>query len=235
MPTKDDVDPIHALPLFLSGRIEEQKIGNARSAVVTSSRVFKASALIAAAVGIAFLLLGNSVPLFANVAASLIGNWGVQPGTTPTIQSTADPAASIQSTADDKTLPQTSVQTGNEIAASEPAGEDQTEKSKSTSEALFRQFRVWAEEQDGQANVGPLVQDAMTQFATVARNARLPNRLIQQRRDLLPAHNARAGTPRGNIRKKVRRASTMRVRRPTTEDGRTQGHAVQSARLVTSF
>ena len=160
MPTKDGFNPDH--PLFLADEPEQQGIGKAWDRVaVISSRVLKASILVATAtaIGIAILSVGNPVTLFADVTASLVDKSALQPGTdqsTPTIQSTAD-AQALPPTA--KNAP-----TRDEIAAaSEPAGQSQTENSEPASEGLFRQFQAWAAEKDAQ--VGPVqsVQDAPAQ------------------------------------------------------------------------
>jgi hypothetical protein len=132
-----------------------------------------------------------------------------------------------------------------EIAASEPAGEDQAEQSEPSSEVLFRQFQAWAAEQDAQANVRPAqpVQDAPAKVAQdapaqVAENASVPHRLMQKHRHVLPAHNARAETRTQNFQKRVRRVQSARVERPPMQsarvrppiqDARAQSQAMQNA------
>jgi len=235
MPMEDGFDPDYPLPLFLADRAERQGIQKDCDRAVISSRVFKASILIAAATaaGIVVLSVGGPVSLFAAVRASLVGNSGLQPGThqpESTIQSTADAPAAIQSTADvpaaiqpaadasalvqstadAQVLPPTTkgAPPRDEIAASEPAGEDQAEQSKPSSEVLFRQFQAWAAGQDAQANVRPAqpVQDAPAKVvqdapAQVAENASVPHRFMQKHRHVLPAHNARAETRTQNFQK----------------------------------
>jgi hypothetical protein len=246
MLTKDGFNPARSLPLVLADQTEQQGIGNACDGAVTSSRVLKASILIATATatGIAVLSVGNPVTLFADVTASLVGNSGLQPGTdqsTPTIQSTADAQALVQSTADAQALPPTATDapTRDEIAASEPAGKDQTEKSEPPSEALFRQYQAWAAEKDAQAHVRPAqpVQDAPAQVvqnapARVAENARVPHRLMQKHRHVVPVHNARAEMRTQNFRTKVRRAQSARVERPPIQDTRAQDQSVQNAQTL---
>src|SRR5258705_12798434 len=175
MPTKDGFNPDH--PLFLADEPEQQGIGKAWDRVaVISSRVLKASILVATATAIviAILSMGNPGTLVAYVTASLVDQSALQPGTdqsTPTIQSTAD-AQALPPTAKD-------APTRDEIAAaSEPAGQSQTQNSEPPSEALFRQFQAWAAEKDAQAQVGPVqhVQDATAQVlhkapAKIAANA----------------------------------------------------------------
>jgi hypothetical protein len=203
MATKDGFSPDDPLPIFLASEPEQQGIG--------TSRVFKASILVATAtaIGIAVLSVGNPVTLFADVTASLVDKTALQSGTdqsTPTIQSTAD-AQALPPTAKD-------APTRNEIvAAFESAGLSQTEKNgEPSSEALFRQFQAWAEK-DAQAQIGPVqhAQDAPAQAAEnapaqVAEDARASLPHMQKHRHVRPLRNARAETrPVHNPRKKDRR------------------------------
>jgi hypothetical protein len=235
MPTKDGFNPDHPLPLFLADEPEQKGIGKAWDRAVISSRVLKASILVATAtaIGIAILWVGNPVTLFADVTASLVDKSALQPTTdpsTPTIQSTADVQA-LPPTAKD-------APTRDEIAAaSESAGQGQTENSEPSSEALFRQFQAWAAEKDAQAKVGPVqsVQDAPAQVAEkapaqVAENARAPLRRMQKHRHVRPVHSARAEIrPGQNPRKKVRREQNARVQVPPAQDARAQDQSVQNA------
>src|SRR5215831_7625425 len=82
-------------------------------------------------------------------------------------------------------------------AASESAGQSQTENSEPPSETLFRRFQAWAVEKDAQAQVGPaqpdqdvpaqVVQNAPPQ---VAESALAPHRPMQMHRHVRPVHNA---------------------------------------------
>lgn len=216
MPTKDGFDPADPLPLFLTDRGRNGGIANAGDRAVTSSRIIKASILIAAAtaVGIAALSAGSPVTLFADVTASSVGNSGLKLDTdqpTPTIQFVADAPALVRSTVDAQALPSTATHASNrdEIAASEPA--DRTEKSAPRSAALFRQFQAWAKKET-QANVRPPqpVQDAPAQAAQeaptkIVENARASRRLARKHRRVLPVRNARAEM---RERKKERTTST---------------------------
>jgi hypothetical protein len=250
MPTKDDFYPDHPVPLFLADEPEhladepeQQDIGKAWDRAAISSRVLKASILVATAtaIGIAILSVGNPVTLFADVTASLIDKSALQPGTdqsTPTIQSTAD-AQALPPTAKD-------APTRDEIAAApESAGQSQTENSEPSSEALFRQFQAWAAEKDAQAQVGPVqsVQDAPAPVAEyalaqvadnppaqVAENARAPLRPMQKHRHVRPVRSARAEIrPAQNPRKKVRREQNAPVQVPPAQDARAQDQSVQNA------
>ena len=161
MPTKDGFDPDHPLPLFLSvDEPEQEDIGKAWDRAVISSRVLKASIVVATAtaIGIAVLAVGDPVALFADGTASLVDNQPDTDQSTPTIQFTAD-AQALPPIAKD-------APTRDEIAAaSEPAGQSQTENSEPSSKALFRQYQAWAAEEDTRAQAKPVppVQDAPTQ------------------------------------------------------------------------
>jgi hypothetical protein len=238
MPMKAGFDPTHPLPQFLADRAE-QDIGNATDGAVPASRAFKASILIATATatGIAVLAMGNPAGLLAEMSASLVGNSTPQP--TPAIQSAADAPALVASAADAQDLPPTTneVATRTEIAASEPAGKDQTEKSEPPSEALFRQFQAWAAEQDAQAHGGPVqpVQDAPAQAvqndpAPTAKNIGVPYRQVQKRRQVRAAvRNARAEVRAQNLRKQIPREQGARAERPPVQDARAQDQSVQNA------
>jgi hypothetical protein len=223
MPTKDGFNPDN--PLFLADEPEQQGIGKAWDRVaVISSRVLKASIFLVAtatAIGIAILSMGNPGTPVAYVTASLVDKSALQPGTdqsTPTIQSTAD-APALPPTAKD-------APTRDEIAASESAGQSQTENSEPSSEALFRQFQAWAAEKDAHSRVGPVqsVQDAPAQ---VAENARAHRRPMQKNRNVRPVHSA--GEEIRHARKKVRREQNARVQVPPAQDARAQDQSVQNA------
>ena len=238
MATNDGFPPDDHFPLFLSehaGEPEQPGIGIAWDKAVISSRILKTSILVvtATAIGIAILSVGNPVARLANVTASLVDKSALQPGTdqsTPTIQSIAGTQDSPPTAKD--------APTRDEIAAaSESAGQSQTENSEPSSEALFRQFQAWAAEKDAQAQVGPVqhVQDATAQVvqnapAQVAENARAPLRPMQKHRHVRPVHSARAEIrPVQNPRKKVRREQNARVQVPPAQDARAQDQSVQNA------
>jgi hypothetical protein len=222
-PAKDGFNQDHPLPL-LADEPEQQGILMAWDRAVISSRVLRASILVATAttIGIAILSLGNSAMFVTDITASTVDKSALQPGTdqsTPTIQSTADT----------ETLPPTAenAPTGDEIAAaSEPAGQIQTENSEPPSEALFRKLPAWAEE-NAQPQVGPVqsVQDAPAQ---VAENARASLRPMQGHRLVRSVHNARAEIrPVQNPR--IRREQNARIQVPRARDARAQDKSVQNA------
>lgn len=243
MPTQDGFDPANPLPQFLAAQAE-QRIENDLEGAVTTSRVVKAGILIAAvtATGLAVLATGNPAALFADASASLVGD--KLPPSATTTQSVADAPALIESTADAQAVPRNTndAPARAEIAVSEPADKDQSERSESSSETLFRQFQIWAAEQDGQAQ-GGLAQPVQAAPATVvqpasaatnvpariAENARATPRLVQKRRHVRANDNARAEMRAQNIRKQARRAESARAERPPVQDARAQAASVQNA------
>jgi hypothetical protein len=236
VPTKDGSNADHPLPLFPADEPEQQGIEKAWDRAVVWSRVLKAGILVApaAAIGIAILSVRNPVTLFADVRASLVDKSTRQPDmdqSTPAIQSTAD-AQALPSTTKD-------APTRDEIAAaSESAGQSETENSQPPSETLFRQFQAWAAEKDAQAQVGraqpdqeapaQVVQNAPTQ---VAESTLAPHRPMQKHRHVRPVHNARAEIRSvQNSRKKVRREQNARTQvAPAQQDARAQERSVQNA------
>lgn len=257
MRIKDDFNPDHRLPRFLTDEPEQQVIGKAWDRAVISSGVLNASiwAAAATALGIAILSAGNPATLFADVTASiadvkasLVDKSALQPGTdqsAPTIQSTADVQA-LSPTAKDAP-PREEI-----AAASEPAGQSQTENSEPASEVLFRQFQAWAAEKDAQVGSAQSVQDAPAQDLQVAPARDLQNvrpqvaedtrpqvaddtraslRPMQKHRHIRHALNARAEIrPVHNPRKKVRREQNSRVQDPPAQGARAQeqGQVVQN-------
>lgn len=241
MRIKDGFNSDHRLHLFLADEPEQQVMGKAWDRVAISPRVLNASiwAAAATALGIAILSVGNPVTLFADVTASmadvkasLVDKSALQPGTdqsAPTIQSTADVQA-LSPTAKEA-RPREEI-----AAASEPAGQSQTENSEPASEGLFKQFQAWAAEKDAQ--VGPVqsIQDAPAQVLQnaqpqVAEDTRASLRPMQKHRHVRHALNARAEMrPVHNPRKKVRREQNSRVQDPPAQEARAQeqGQVVQN-------
>jgi hypothetical protein len=176
-------------PLPLS--VDEQGFGDR---AVISSRLLEASILVvmAAAIGVTILSVGNPVTLIADVTASVVDNKSaLQPGTdqsTPTVQSTAAAEA----------LPPTAKDTStHEIAAaSELASQAKTKNSEpSSSEALFRQFQAWAAEQDARAKLGRDAQKHRTAARTEIQNSQEPRARVRQqsaRVQARPLQEARA-------------------------------------------
>ena len=229
MPMRDGFNPDNPLDLFLADERMQQGIGKACDGPVVSSRVIKASILVATvtAIGIAFLSGGDPVTFFADVTASMVDKSASRPDTdqsTPTIQSTADAQAlpAIEKDASQR----------DEFAAvPESVGQSQMENNEPSSEALFRQFQAWAAEKDAEAQAGPAqsVQDAPTQ---VAENTRAPLRSMQKHQHTRPFHSVRAEIrPVQNPRRKVRREQNAGVKDPAAQDAQAQDQSVQNAQV----
>jgi hypothetical protein len=227
MPTKQGFNPDYPLPLFLSDERMQQGIGKAWDGAVISSRVLKASILVATAIGIAFLSVENPVTPFADVTASLVDKSALQPDTdqsTPTILSTANAQALPLAAKDAPTHDEI-------VAAAESAGQSQVENSDPSSEALFRQFQAWTAEKDAQAQVRQ-TQAAEDAPAKVAENTRAPLRPMKKHRHLRPVHSARAEIrPVQNPRKTVRREQNTRVQDPPAQDARAEGQSLLNAQM----
>ena len=216
MPMEDGFNPNHLLPLVLADRPERQSIGKAWDRAVISSRVFKASILIAAATATGIVVLsvgGHPGTLLPDLTASLPGNSTLQPDTDQPKSTNQSTAALIQSAADAQALPPTAKDAppGDEIAASELAGKDQAEKSEPSSEVLFRQFQAWVAAQ----YAARVAQNAPARFA---ENAPVPHRLMQKHRHVLPIRDVRAEMRTQNYRNKAQRTQSARAERPPVQD-----------------
>jgi hypothetical protein len=248
MPTKSGFNPDDFLPRFLSDEPlplvdepllladepDEQGIGKAWDRAVVSSRVLTASILVATAtaIGIAILSVGNRVTLLADVTASQVDKSALQLGAdqlTPTIQSTAD-AQALPPTAKD-------APTRDEIAAaSEPVGQNQTEKNE-VPEALFRQFQASAAEKDTQAQVGQPIQETSGRVAQhvpaqVAENGPASVRPMQRHRHVRAVQNARAEIRPVQNPRKLRREQNARLQTPPAQRARAQDQSAQNAQAA---
>jgi hypothetical protein len=228
MPTEHAFNPDRPLPFFLAAE-RMQGIGKARDGAIISTRILKASILVATAtaIGIAFLLVGDRVTLFADVTASLADKSAPPPDT--------DQSPIVQSTPSAQALPPPPAKDAPNrdeiVAAPGSVGQGQMEDSDPSSEVLFRQYQAWAAEKDAQAQVGQVksVQDAPAQ---VAGNARVPLRPIQKHRHVLPVHSARAEIRPVQIpRRKVRPEQNARLQDPSAQDARGQDQSVQNAQV----
>jgi hypothetical protein len=228
-------------PSERADELEQQRIRKVLDRADISSRILKASILVvtATAIGSAILWIGNPVTLFADVTASPVDISALKPGTdqsTPAVQSTADAQPVVQSTADAQALPPTArdappvnpelappsddktaardAPARDEIAAaSEPAGQSQTENSKPPSEALFKQFQAWVAEEAARAQGGP------------AQDTQAPDQSVQKHRRVRPLQNARAEIRHvQKPRAKVRREQNAQVRpaQDARQDARAQ-------------
>ena len=216
MATKDGFPPDDRYPVFLSEQAEETvqpDIGNALGRAALSSRILKASILgvtATAAIGIAIVSVGDPVALVANVTATWVDKPTLQPDNA--LQPDNDPPApAIQSIAGTQDLPSTTsdapasnAPARDEIAAAvEPADQSQAEIGRPLTEALFKQFQAWADEQDTRAQVEPkqpvqvapvrVVQDAPAQVRPVKKHRRV--RSVQNARaEIRPPRHHRVRT-----------------------------------------
>jgi hypothetical protein len=235
----------HSLPLFLTDRIDATEQQG-------SSRIFKTAILVltVSAIGAAVLTFGDPLTRLAAVTASLVDASAPQPDTrqpAPTIQSAADvPASStIPSTADVQAQPApvadvptrqetTHQETRQDVAAaSEPAVRPQTEASESSSDALFRQFQAWSQEQDSrpaqvaQAQPAEPVQSTQGQSEPDSPAA---VRTARKHRHVRAAQNARAETRSArNPQPRALRARSAPARTRAVEDARAQDLRAQNA------
>jgi len=166
-------------------------------------RFLRASILIVTVtvVGTAVLMVKDPVVLFAEVTASLVDRFGIQPVTnrpTPTIEASAETLA----------LPiAKDAPVRDEVDASKPAVQNQAENGEAQSEATFRQFQAWAAEKDAQIEPEKPVQDA----PEVLQGS--PARLANQSRRVRPVaiHNVRPVSSTRNPRKQPRPLQNARA------------------------
>jgi hypothetical protein len=167
--------------------------------------VLRASILIATVtvIGIAVLMAQNPVVLFAEVTASLVDRFGIQPATdrlTPTIESSADTQA-LPPIAKDALV-------RDEVDASKSADQNQAENSETQSEALFRQFQAWAADKDAQIEPQKPVQDA----SEVLQGP--PARLANQSRHVRPVIRTASGETAIRNPPRLRRVTPDRQAKP---------------------
>lgn len=247
MANKDGFPLDDRYPVFLSEQAEETgqpDIGKVLGRAAISSRILKASILVATAtaIGIAILSVGDPVALVADITASWVDKPALQPDTDP-----STPA--IQSIAGTQDLPTTTsdAPARDEIAAAvEPADQAQTEIGQPPTEALFKQFQAWADEQDTRAQAVPVqpVQAAPVQVAQDARaqavqDAPAQVRPVKKHRRVRSVQNARAEIRhQRNPRAKLREEQNAREQAPPVPDARAQEQPVQNGQfpsLLQSF
>ena len=209
MATNDGFPPDDHVPFFLSEHAEQTgqpDIGNALGRATFSSRILKASILgvtATAAIGIAIVSMGDPVALVANVTATWVDKSTLQPDNTP------QPAPAIQSIADTQDLPTTTsdAPAREEVAAAvEPADQSQPETGQPLTEALFKQFQAWADEQDTRAQVEPATARAS---CSCTGGARCPN-----------AGPAGEEAPTGPVRAKCTRRGPAPAKSSSEDPGR---------------
>jgi hypothetical protein len=247
MATNDGFQPDRA-PIFLSEQPEETgqpDIGKAQDIAIISSRILKASIVAAAAtaVGIAVLSIGNPATLVANVT-----DWWVDK---PVPQAEDNPPAStIQSiaTAGTQDLPATTtdVPTREEIAAAvepaeqrrepvmqsqlpaqpsqEPAEQSQAEIGQPITEALFKQFQAWADEEEARKKAAA----AQPAPVRVAQDAPTPVRSAKKHRRVHAVQNARAEIRTQRNRARLREEQDAREQVSPATDPRLQNPTAQN-------
>ena len=230
MATKDGFQPDRS-PIFLSEYAEKTEpldIGKTWDIAVISSRIFKMSiwAVVATAIGIAILSVGDPVALVENVAATWVEKPALQPDAGPS-------APAIQSIVGTQDLPPTTTSDApvrDEIAvASEPADQNQTAIGQPPAEALLKEFEAWAAKEDSRAQVVP-VQPAQAAPVQVAQDAPAQAQPKKKHRRARSVHDARAEIrTQRNHRARVREEQNARVEVPAVPDARAQEQSVQNA------
>ena len=228
MATKDGFQPDRS-PIFLSEYAEKTEpldIGKTWDIAVISSRIFKMSiwAVVATAIGIAILSVGDPVALVENVAATWVEKPALQPdagASAPAIQSIAGTQDSPTTTSDAPARDEIAI-----AAASEPADQNQTAIGQPPAEALLKEFEAWAAKEDSRAQVVP-VQPAQAAPVQVAQDAPAQAQPKKKHRRARSVHDARAEIrTQRNHRARVREDQNARVEVP---DARAQEQSVQNA------
>lgn len=251
MATKDGFPPDDRYPVFLSEQAEETvqpDIGNALGRAALSSRILKASILgvtATAAIGIAIVSVGDPVALVANVTATWVDKSAPQPDNAlqpdndppaPAIQSIASTQDSPSTTSD---APTSDAPPRAEIAAAvEPADQSQAEIGRPLTEALFKQFQAWADEQDTRAQVEPK-QPVQAAPVRVVQDAPAQVRPVKKHRRVRSAQNARAEIrPPRNHRVRTREESAPMPIAPVPDARAPEQQPVQNSQtpgLLQSF
>jgi hypothetical protein len=234
-------------PDIANADIGKADIGRAWDIELISSRILRTCILAATvpAVGIAVLSIENPASLVANLT-----DWASDK---PALQADADPPAStiqsiaISGTQDLPAATTTDTPTREEIAAAaEPAAQSQpaeqsqpvqqnqpaqqsqpaeqkAEIGEPVTEALFKQFQVWAAEEEARAQAVP----AQSAPVPVVQDA--PARSVKKRR-VRSVQNARAEVrPHRNHRPKAREEQDTRGQVPPSADPRLQDPSAQNA------
>jgi hypothetical protein len=247
MATNDGFQPDRP-PIFLTERSEETgqpDIGKAQDIAIISSRILKASVVAAAvtAVGIAVLSIENPATLVANLT-----EWASDK---PALQPDADPPPStIQSiaVAGTQVLPATTtdVPTRDEVAAAaepaeqrqelaepsqqpappsqEPAEPRQAESGQPVTEALFKQFQAWADEEEARTKAAA----AQSAPVRVAQEAPAQVRSTKKHRRAHSVQNARAEIRTQRNRARLREEQDARGQVSPATDPRLQDPSAQN-------
>jgi hypothetical protein len=203
------------IPLFLSDHTEElgqPVIAKAWHRGAISSRILKTSILVvtAAAIVFAIRLVGNPLVRFTNATASLVATSAPQDGagqSMPIDQSTADvqdlPPTAREAPRDDESA-----------AASNAAYQSQTVNPQLAADGLFKEYQVWAAEEDARTQVRPVQKQTRP-----VQNARA---------EVRPAQNARAKVAK-IARAQVRREQNARVQVRPVQNTQAQVQPMQNA------
>ena len=247
MAIKDAFQPDRS-PIFLSDRsenAEQPDIGKAWAVAAISSRILKASMLVAmaTALGIAVLAMGDPVELVANVTASWTDKPALQPEaepSAPAVQSAAVTQDSPPTTTDAPASEQVAV-------ASEPAGQAQAETGQPISEALFKQFQAWAAEAETRTPVEPVqsaqdvppVQPIQDAPVRVTQDTPPQAQPVKKHRRARSVHNARAEIrPQRHYRARAREEQSAPIPIAPVPDARAPEPPLQNSQtpsLLQSF
>ena len=240
MATNDGFQPDRP-PIFLSQPTEEVRqadIGKAQDIAIISSRVLKASMVAAAAtaVGIAVLSIENPATVIANVtdwasdklapqpeaeppaqaiqSIAIAGTQGLPAATTDTptreeVAAAAEPAEQRQQPAEQRQEP--------DQPGQQPAEQRQAEIGQPITEALFKQFQAWADEEETRAKAAA----APPAPVRVAQEAPAQVRSTKKHRRVHSVQNARAEI----------RTQRNRARLREEQDGRGQVSPATDPRL----
>src|SRR5207248_299558 len=229
MATKDGFQPDRS-PIFLSEYAEKTEpldIAKTWDIAVISSRILKASiwAVVATAIGIAILSVGDPVALVENVAAT----WVEKPALQPDAGASAPAIQSIAGTQDSPTTTSDAPARDEIAAASEPADQNPTAIGQPPAEALLKEFEAWAAKEDSRAQAVP-IQPAQAAPVQVAQDAPAQAQPKKKHRRARSVHDARAEIrTQRNHRARVREEQNARVEVPAVPDARAQEQSVQNA------
>jgi hypothetical protein len=216
------------LPSFLSAdKTEPQDVGILWEAAAISSRVVKMSILAASAalIGIVTLEVVHPVTRVPKFMAPLIdmaaGQRDASPST-PRLRSGADAEVSASLAGDGPARDETP-------AAPQPTGQTQTEGNGLSSEALFREFQIWALRQTLRGQIEPLPPEEAGP-APIAVDAPMPAPPLQKPRKPKPAQSVQAQAPHIPIpRARLQWGQMAHVDGRPVQDPRGQDQASQTA------
>jgi hypothetical protein len=182
---------------------------------------------VVAAIGIATLLVGNPVALFAGVASSLVDQSSLQSGSDqpmPIMQFAVD----VQGKADAETLPPTSAADAPTLGKIAAVSESDPRPSEADNhDALFRQFQAWLAEEQAKVKVRP-VQDASAQAAQQVAVQDEERTVVRSRqKSLRSSRNARAEIRSRHPRKRIQREQDARAQALPEQNSQVPDQPVQ--------